>query len=564
MRYYLLTIFFLFNSIINSQNSGDYPLDIPIILSGTFAELRPNHFHAGIDIKTKGTEGFNVYSIGDGYISRIQITHGGYGKALYIKHDNGQSSVYAHLKKYSPKIEKIIKEIQYSNESYTFRVYPKENEIRISEKELIGYSGNTGRSYGPHLHYELRDDKDRPINPLKYKNYTVLDTIPPVVLGLHYKEIPQNSINGSNSSFKNLKLTKISSKLFISDTLNTSGLIGFGVNSYDRMNNTWNKMGLSNIKANLNGEQVFDMNLNSFSYEEWRHINTFIDYASYKNKKIRIQKLYIEDYNPLDMYNRSLGNGVINIKNQDKVYLYAIRLFDYNKNYTEILIPISWKEKINYKTKELESDNIYSINKDSVYNLLFASSSIKLSKNTFYTDKEIEITERDNILSIDEDSIPVLKEITIKFNTDRYNDSLVNKTYIAKLEKDDKSSFVSNSLKNDNLIADIKLLGDYMIKVDSIPPSINLIDIEDSQWISNRDKLQIKINDKNSGISSYRGTLNDKWILLEYNPMKGILTYDFDDNINNSEPKNILKVSVTDNVGNTKHLEKVFFRTVKK
>tara|TARA_B100001559_G_scaffold65900_1_gene53335 strand:+ start:64 stop:1758 length:1695 start_codon:yes stop_codon:yes gene_type:complete len=564
MRYYLLTIFFLFNSIINSQNSGDYPLDIPIILSGTFAELRPNHFHAGIDIKTKGTEGFNVYSIGDGYISRIQITHGGYGKALYIKHDNGQSSVYAHLKKYSPKIEKIVKEIQYSNESYTFRVYPKENEIRISEKELIGYSGNTGRSYGPHLHYELRDDKDRPINPLKYKNYTVLDTIPPVVLGLHYKEIPQNSINGSNSSFKNLKLTKISSKLFISDTLNTSGLIGFGVNSYDRMNNTWNKMGLSNIKANLNGEQVFDMNLNSFSYEEWRHINTFIDYASYKNKKIRIQKLYIEDYNPLDMYNRSLGNGVINIKNQDKVYLYAIRLFDYNKNYTEILIPISWKEKINYKTKELESDNIYSINKDSVYNLLFASSSIKLSKNTFYTDKEIEITERDNILSIDEDSIPVLKEITIKFNTDRYNDSLVNKTYIAKLEKDDKSSFVSNSLKNDNLIADIKLLGDYMIKVDSIPPSINLIDIEDSQWISNRDKLQIKINDKNSGISSYRGTLNDKWILLEYNPMKGILTYDFDDNINNSEPKNILKVNVTDNVGNTKHLEKVFFRTVKK
>ena len=564
MRYYLLTIFFLLNSIIYSQNSGDYPLDIPIILSGTFAELRPNHFHAGIDIKTKGTEGFNVYSIGDGYISRIQITHGGYGKALYIKHDNGQSSVYAHLKKYSPKIEKIVKEIQYSNESYTFRVYPKENEIRISEKELIGYSGNTGRSYGPHLHYELRDDKDRPINPLEYKNYTISDTIPPVVLGLHYKEIPQNSISGSNSSFKNLKITKISNNLFISDTLNTSGLIGFGVNSYDRMNNTWNKMGLSDINANLDGEEVFDMNLNSFSYDEWRHINTFIDYASYKNKKIRIQKLYIEDYNPLNMYNRSLGNGIINIKNKDEVYLYTIRLFDYNKNYTEILVPILWKEKTNYETNGLKSDNIYSINKDSVYNLLFASSSVKLSDNTFYADKEIEIIERDNILSIDEDSIPVLKEITIKFNTGRYNDSLVNKTYIAKLEKDDKSSFVSNNLKNGKLTADIKLLGDYMIKVDSIPPTVNLIDVENNQWISNKDKLQIKISDKNSGISSYRGTLNDKWILLEYNPMKGILTYDFDDNINNSEAKNILKVNVTDNVGNAKLLEKVFFRTVKK
>ena len=146
-------------------------------------------------------------------------------------------------------------------------------------------------------------------------------------------------------ALKNLKITKISEKLFISDTLNTSILIGFGVNSYDRMNNTWNKMGLSEIKVNLDGEEVFDMNLNSFSYDEWRHINTFIDYASYKNKKIRIQKLYIEDYNPLNMYNRSLGNGIINIKNQDEVYLYAIRLFDYNKNYTEILVPILWKEK---------------------------------------------------------------------------------------------------------------------------------------------------------------------------------------------------------------------------
>ena len=106
---------------------------------------------------------------------------------------------------------------------------PKENEIRINEKELIGYSGNTGRSYGPHLHYELRDNMDRPINPMKYKNYSVTDTISPVVLGLHYKEIPKNSISGSNSSFKNLELTKISNKLFISDTINTNVLIGFVV-----------------------------------------------------------------------------------------------------------------------------------------------------------------------------------------------------------------------------------------------------------------------------------------------------------------------------------------------
>ena len=564
MKYYLLTIFILFNSIIYSQNSGDYPLDIPIILSGTFGELRPNHFHAGIDIKTKGTEGFNVFSIGNGYVSRIQITHGGFGKALYIKHDNGQTSVYAHLKKYSTRIEKIVKEIQYSSESYTLRVYPKKNEIRISEKELIGYSGNTGRSYGPHLHYELRDNKDRPINPLKYKNYVILDTISPVVLGLHYKEIPENSISGSDSSFKNLNLTKISNKLFISDTLNTSGLIGFGVNSYDRMNNTWNKMGLSEIKAKLDGEEVFDMNLNSFSYDEWRHINTFIDYASYKNKKIKIQKLYIEDYNPLSMYDRSIGNGLVKVKEEDDILLYTIQLFDFNKNQTEILVPIKWKEKNKYKNKDLKLKNLFSIDRDSSYNLSFINSSVKIEKNSFYTNKEIQIFEKNNTLFIDKDSIPVLKNITIKLNVDRFNDSLVNKIYMARVNENKKSTFISSELKDGYIQAKIKNLGNFSLKIDSTPPNINLIDIEDSQWISNRQKLQIKISDSESGIDTYRATINGKWILLEYNAMKGILTYNFDDNINNSEPKNILKVNITDNVGNTRHLEKVFFRTIKK
>ena len=400
MRYYLLTIFFLYASIINSQNSGDYPLEIPIILSGTFGELRPNHFHAGIDIKTKGTEGFKVYSIGDGYVSRIQITHGGYGKALYIKHDNGQSSVYAHLQKFSPKIEKIVKEIQYSKESYTFRTYPSKDEIRISEKELIGFSGNTGRSFGPHLHYELRDELDRPINPMAFKNYSVRDTIPPVVLGLYYKLIPENSISGSNSSFNELKLKKISNNLFISDTLKTSGPVGFGINSFDRMNNTWNKMGLSNIKTNIDGNEIFNMDLNSFSYDEWRHINTFIDYPYYKNKKIKIQKLYIEEFNPLDMYKRSLGDGVVKINETNVTYLYSVKLFDFNKNQSEILVPIQWVKQNDLSNRKLDFENMFKVNKDSTYNFKFPGAKVSIEKNSFYTDKIIQIFEENNLLHV--------------------------------------------------------------------------------------------------------------------------------------------------------------------
>lgn len=563
MRYYLLTIFFLYASIINSQNSGDYPLEIPIILSGTFGELRPNHFHAGIDIKTKGTEGFKVYSIGDGYVSRIQITHGGYGKALYIKHDNGQSSVYAHLQKFSPKIEKIVKEIQYSKESYTFRTYPSKDEIRISEKELIGFSGNTGRSFGPHLHYELRDELDRPINPMAFKNYSVKDTIPPVVLGLYYKLIPENSISGSNSSFNELKLKKISNNLFISDTLKTSGPVGFGINSFDRMNNTWNKMGLSNIKTNIDGNEIFNMDLNSFSYDEWRHINTFIDYPYYKNKKIKIQKLYIEEFNPLDMYKRSLGDGVVKINETNVTYLYSVKLFDFNKNQSEILVPIQWVKQNDLSNRKLDFENMFKVNKDSTYNFKFPSAKVSIEKNSFYTDKIIQIFEENNLLHVDKDSIPLLKGITIKMDVSRYNDSIRNRTYIGRIGENKKSSFVSSKKEENYVIAKVNNLGDFVIKIDSIKPNISVIDISENQWISNRKNLSIKISDNESGVKNYRGTINDKWILLEYNPMKGILSYDFNDNVNRDDAKNVLEIKIEDNVGNEKKLIKTFYRKIK-
>ena len=563
MRYYLLTIFFLYASIINSQNSGDYPLEIPIILSGTFGELRPNHFHAGIDIKTKGTEGFKVYSIGDGYVSRIQITHGGYGKALYIKHDNGQSSVYAHLQKFSPKIEKIVKEIQYSKESYTFRTYPSKDEIRISEKELIGFSGNTGRSFGPHLHYELRDELDRPINPMAFKNYSVKDTIPPVVLGLYYKLIPENSISGSNSSFNELKLKKISNNLFISDTLKTSGPVGFGINSFDRMNNTWNKMGLSNIKTNIDGNEIFNMDLNSFSYDEWRHINTFIDYPYYKNKKIKIQKLYIEEFNPLDMYKRSLGDGVVKINETNVTYLYSVKLFDFNKNQSEILVPIQWVKQNDLSNRKLDFENMFKVNKDSTYNFKFPGAKVSIEKNSFYTDKIIQIFEENNLLHVDKDSIPLLKGITIKMDVSRYNDSIRNRTYIGRIGENKKSSFVSSKKEENYVIAKVNNLGDFVIKIDSIKPNVSVIDISDNQWISNRKNLSIKISDNESGVKNYRGTINDKWILLEYNPMKGILSYDFNDNVNRDDAKNVLEIKIEDNVGNEKKLIKTFYRKIK-
>ena len=142
------------------------PLKIPLILSGTFGELRSNHFHSGLDIKTQQRVGLNVHSSAKGYVSRIKIAHWGYGKAIYITHPNGYTTVYAHLKKFAPKIEAYVKKHQYEKESYTIHLFPEANDLVVEKDEIIAYSGNSGGSGGPHLHYEIRDGSAKPINPM--------------------------------------------------------------------------------------------------------------------------------------------------------------------------------------------------------------------------------------------------------------------------------------------------------------------------------------------------------------------------------------------------------------
>ncbi|PDH47006.1 MAG: peptidase M23, partial [Bacteroidetes bacterium MED-G13] len=334
--FYLLLIVFISAK---SQNNFDFPVELPIYLSGSFAELRPNHFHSGIDIKTKGKTGYKIFSLEDGYIQRIQITLGGNGKAIYIKHDNGQSSVYAHLENFSPGIQKIVKEIQYSEKKFEIRLFPKKNQYRIKKKELIGFSGNTGRSTGPHLHYEIRDKNDHPINPLKFKKERIKDTIPPIVKNIFYKQLFRNHeglYENPKLGFKKLNLKKVNEK-YISDTLKVSGIVGFGVDSYDKMNLTNNVMGINEIETFINNNKIFNMDFNRFSFNEWRHINTFIDYAAFKKNKLTIQKLFTTSYNPLEMYNRSLGDGSLDLLKVKSIsdrttHLYKILLYDFNKN----------------------------------------------------------------------------------------------------------------------------------------------------------------------------------------------------------------------------------------
>ena len=219
MKYILVSLLITqlsFSQVEYPQNYFRSPLDITLVLSGTFAELRTNHFHSGLDIKTQQKVGKNVYTAAEGYVSRIKIQHYGYGKALYVTHPNGYTTVYGHLQSFSPKIEAYIKAKQYEKESYEIEVFPSASDLAVSKDEIIAYSGNTGGSGGPHLHFEIRDNEERPINPLLF-GINVNDSKSPLISAVFAYPKDENSyINGKNNRTE-LRLIPSKGKIIFSN-----------------------------------------------------------------------------------------------------------------------------------------------------------------------------------------------------------------------------------------------------------------------------------------------------------------------------------------------------------
>ena len=560
MRRELIFILLISSSLISQNNllkqEKTNPLDIPIILSGTYGELRSNHFHSGIDIKTKGIQGLNVYSYASGYVSRIKVSHGGYGKALYIKHPDGNTTVYAHLKKFSSKIEEIVKSKQYKRESYEIEFFPKENEISVLENEIIAFSGNTGGTTGPHLHFEVRDKNQIPINPLINSSIYIEDDRTPFFKKLFYKSYDSNNVFDSQTE---LKINKITSSLYVSDTLKSSGKIGIGIVAFDKHNRANNSNGIFKIITSLNNQNLLKILFDSISFDKTKHINTFIDYSFFKNHKIRIQKLFIEENNPLDLYSSNINNGFITIKNKE-FYKYEVNIYDANGNKSKLVVPILGV-KTNKPLKLVNNHvELTYIERDKKYELEFNSVRVSILEETFYNNLFLEAKFENDILSIDKDTIPLLKPITIYFNTDRYNDSIKNQLYIAKLSDNKKmTSYNYTTDFSNGKKSSTKSLGRYTLGVDTINPAISPIGFKENDWISNFSNLKIKVNDVGSGIRSYNGWINNKWILFELNTKKGILVYDFNDNVVR-KAKNNLHIEIIDNVGNRTEYKTTFYR----
>lgn len=563
MKLQLILLFLILTSVSYSQealpqNYFESPLEIPLILSGTFGELRSNHFHSGLDIKTHQRTGLNVIASATGYVNRIKISHYGYGKALYIQHPNGYSTVYAHLEKFSPAIEAYIKKVQYEKESYEVEVFPSAGELDVKQGELIAYSGNSGGSGGPHLHFEIRDSSARPMNPFDF-GLQVSDHRNPDVLGVYAYPQDRSSHVNKNSGFQSINLRHQGDHVYIAEPIKAYGSVGFGIATTDRLDNAVNQNGVYEIETFLNGKSLFLASFKRFSFAETRHLNQFIDYGYFQKHKRRIQKLYKKPNNPLSLLSTSNEMGFVVIKDSLD-YDYEIVVKDFKGNESKIIIPII-SEKLSDTAITFAEAQITPFFVQEGQAAVFdqAGYDIYIPQNALYEDTYLDIREEGNGIVVHHDETPLHTNITIGFDVSMYSEEDKEKMYIARMS-DWGTPYYSDTYKHKNrFTTKTRTFGKFELHSDTKSPTIKPVNFREKQWMSNHSSLVFEIDDNETGVKNYRATINGKFILMEYDYKTDRLVYDFSDDVI-SETENNLKIIVLDHVGNSSTFEGTFYR----
>ena len=557
----ILSLFLSTTLFVNAQNNypQDYfgsPLEVPLILAGNFGEMRSNHFHSGLDIKTQQREGLRVIAPADGFVSRIKVAHFGYGKALYITHPNGYTTVYGHLQNFSPEIEAYVKKQQYEQESFEVEFFPNAGILPITKGSLIAYTGNTGGSGGPHLHFEIRDKEERPMNPMLF-GFDIKDTTKPVISSLYAFPLDENAtVNRANSKQK-LRLIPLKTGGYNAESIEAFGNIGFGIETTDRQDLAANANGVFNIQTFLNGNQNFEVDFSVFSFDESGCLNQYIDYEHYTTKRERIQKLFKKN-NTLSMLKPFVNDGILNIKDSISS-IYKIRVSDFKNNEAFLSINIKGSKPTTSNPQKPKTTPYY-ITANQFTNLKSGNVSVDFYPDTFFEDFYMDFDVKNDTLILHKDIVPARKNFSINYDISNYKDADKEKLFIARLVGYKNYPVYSFTKRNGSILStSTKTLGTYALTTDMVAPTISALNFKDGQWLSNFRFLKIKIDDALSGISNYRATINDKWILMEYDYKTKTLTYDFNDNTT-IETKNNLKVIVTDNVGNSATFEALFYR----
>lgn len=544
------------------------PLDIPVLLSANYGELRANHFHSGIDIKTQGVTGKRVLAVDDGYVSRISVSPTGFGRALYVQHPDGTTTVYGHLERFIPSIETYVREQQYSKKSFKVELYPSKDKFPVSRGELIALSGNSGSSGGPHLHFEVRNRAQVPLNALIKGTVTVRDTIAPRAVKLYWVSLDYSGPVPVHSIRRNVAVSGTgANKYTISGgALKVSGEGYFAVEIAERKNGTDSYMAPASIKAAVDGKQYFGMNIDAIPFDMARFSNA-VTLPGANATRNGVFRLAVLPNNPLRIYGNTPNRGIIRLEDSDQHAVEIeitddcgnISFLNFNIIRDETAVPpkaiqegkqVLWSHRFTHSGEGLLVD----IPAGSLYESIIFRTQTSPQPAYGYSP----------IYSVHDPYELVQKSFTVAIDAASLPENLRSKALIGRISPEGRRSSAGGSWKADSradagvVETQTTVFGKFYIAVDTVAPRI-VPGFKDGENMASRKSLTITISDDFSGIDTYTATIDDKWAIFEYDPKTARLIHSFDDD-RWSKGAHTLKLEVADAKGNTSTLNTKYVR----
>ncbi len=535
------------------------PLDLSPSLAGSFGEIRGGHFHSGLDYRTNQREGYPVYAVADGFVSRLRVQVGGFGNALYIGHSNGYTTVYAHLQRFSPRIARIVKDFQYRKQSFDVDFPLLPIEIPVKKGEIIAWSGNTGGSAGPHLHFEIRDSRtEETINPQLF-GLEVPDRIKPTIEGLYMYRLNGLPFNeNTTKQYFRLSGSNGNYKLDQSPVINFSGDVGFGIITYD-LQPAGNKNGVYSIELKMDSTTIFLSALERFAFSNSRAVNSHIDYPTLLTSGRTIQKSFIEPGNPLSIYKTAVNRGIINTRDNN-IHNMQYIVKDAKGNTSTISFRIKYNPGSVITNTEKQGVKKFLYNQVNEYSS--GQMKVVLPKGVLYSDINLYYDRSprrkgtySEIHKLHTRLIPLHSNYDLWIKPDS---SLPANLYNKALIVDTRGASHGGVFDSGFIKGRPRVFGEFYIALDTVAPVIRPVNITDDKQMAGISRISFRISDNLSGIRSFTGTIDGQWVLMEYDPRNGSLWHAFEDTL--PKGKHHFQLLVTDMMMNSRTYNATFYR----
>jgi len=535
-----------------------------MFLTGNFGELRSNHFHSGIDIRTDGRTGLPVLAVADGFVSRISVSPFGFGNALYVDHPNGTTTVYGHLNAFSAKIQEYVREIQYEKESFSTDIDLPSSKFPVKKGEQIAFSGNSGSSGGPHLHFEIRDTKtEHTLNPLKYP-FKVADHQAPKILSVHFYPVGEDAVISGKSEPKSVETVFYNNQYQIKNgqVIPVYGTVGFGVQVVDYLDGNGSKCGIYSLNLKVDGQSIYSFKMDEFDFDESRYINSHIDYEQKVRNDKNVYKTWLEPGNKLSIYNDD-KNGLFSFTD-DKKHAVRYEITDVNGNISVLAFSVLSKKQTLLKPEKkgilFEYDESNEFENDWI--------ELDFPKNSFYSNFYFDyeqLPKLPNVFSkvhkVHNKYVPIHQSYTMKVKAENLPNKLQPKALIAFVNPENGMLSAIGGQYDDGWVeCKLRSFGCFAVAVDTIAPTIAPLSITNKNALTEKNQIRFRIKDDFSGIGSYRATLDGKWALFEYDAKSNTIVHKFDPSRFTFPKKHQLFLRVEDVKGNIKTYEATFYK----